>query len=971
MEDKDETKEELIEELKTLREEREESAINDITKHAYVKEKFPSFTKNILDFSSVGIFILDSDFKVVWINHAIEKYFGLQRENVIGRDKRNLIRKNIQHIFESPDEFVRKVFSTYDNNTYIENFECHVLPNEKRKERWLEHWSQPIKSGVYAGGRIEHYYNITDRKKVEEKLQDSEEYLKMLFDYAPGAYYISDLKGNFVDGNKAAEKLTGYKVEELIGKNFLKLKLLSLTDIPKAAKLLVKNLRGQPTGPDEFVLHRKDNSKVTVELLTYPIKIKRRTLVLGIARDITARKQAVELLKESEERYHTIFENTGTAIMVIEEDMTISMINSQAEILIGYTKEEIENKMKWTEFVIPEDLERMKKYHIARRKAGEKSPTEYEFRLIDKKGNIKDIFLKVGMISHTKKSIVSLTDITKIIETENKLTYRIELEKLISSISARFVGISLNKINEEINKMLQIVGQFTHIDRAYLFLFSKDGAIMDNTHEWCAPGIKTEIDNLKGLPSSTFPWWMEKLNRNEFIHISCVKDLPNQARAEKEILQSQNIQSLLVVPVVYGKKLIGFIGFDAVQTKKTWEKEDISLLRTLGNIIASTLERQKLDRRINHLNLVLRAIRNVNQLIVKEKDCNRLIKGACESLTKTRDYHNAWIALLDGEGKLKTYAETGLGKAFLPMVELLKKGRLTACGKRALKQQEVVMTRDPVSACTGCPLSQEYSGRVGFTIRLEHGGEVYGLMSVSIFAHLADDQEEQGLFKEVAGDIALGLHSIEMRGKLDKQTHDLQQSYQRTKKAMDATIETMSKIVEAKDPYTAGHQQRVSQLTTAIAKELNLSPDKVEGIRVASLIHDIGKIGLPTEILSKPTRLTDIEFSLIKSHSQIGYDVLKSIDFSYPVANIVLQHHERLDGSGYPNHLKGGQISLEACILGVADVVEAMSSHRPYRPALGIDKALEEISQNKGILYDPEVADTCLKLFKEKGFKFE
>jgi len=693
--------------------------------------------------------------------------------------------------------------------------------------------------------------------------------------------------------------------------------------------------------------------------------------VLGIARDITARKQAVELLKESEERYHTIFENTGTAIMVIEEDMTISMINSQAEILIGYTKEEIENKMKWTEFVIPEDLERMKKYHIARRKAGEKSPTEYEFRLIDKKGNIKDIFLKVGMISHTKKSIVSLTDITKIIETENKLTYRIELEKLISSISARFVGISLNKINEEINKMLQIVGQFTHIDRAYLFLFSKDGAIMDNTHEWCAPGIKTEIDNLKGLPSSTFPWWMEKLNRNETIHISCVKDLPNQARAEKEILQSQNIQSVLVVPVVYGKKLLGFIGFDAVQTKKTWKKEDISLLRTLGNIIASTLERQKSDRRINHLNLVLRAIRNVNQLIVKEKDPNRLIKGACESLTKTRDYHNAWIALLDGEGKLKTYAETGLGKAFLPMVELLKKGRLTACGKRALKQQEVVMTRDPVSACTGCPLSQEYSGRVGFTIRLEHGGEVYGLMSVSIFAHLADDQEEQGLFKEVAGDIALGLHSIEMRGKLDKQTHDLQQSYQRTKKAMDATIETMSKIVEAKDPYTAGHQQRVSQLTTAIAKELNLSQDKVEGARISSLIHDIGKIGLPTEILSKPNKLTDIEFSLIKSHSQIGYDILKSIDFSYPVANTVLQHHERLNGSGYPNHLKGDKILLEARIIGVADVVEAMSSHRPYRPALGIDKALEEISQNRGILYDQKVVDVCLKLFKEKGFKFE
>src|SRR5665648_247400 len=200
---------------------------------------------------------------------------------------------------------------------------------------------------------------------------------------------------------------------------------------------------------------------------------------------------------------------------------------------------------------------------------------------------------------------------------------------------------------------------------------------------------------------------------------------------------------------------------------------------------------------------------------------------------------------------------------------------------------------------------------------------------------------------------------------------ELQQSYKKTKRAMDATIETMSKMVEVKDPYTAGHQQRVSQLAIAIAKELNLSQDKVEGIRRASLIHDIGKIGLPSELLSKPTKLNDIEFSLIKSHSQIGYDILKTIDFSYPVAEIVLQHQERINGSGYPQGLKGGKILLGARIIGVADVVEAMASHRPYRPALGIDAALEEISKNKGILYDSEIVDACLKLFKEKGFKFE
>ena len=200
---------------------------------------------------------------------------------------------------------------------------------------------------------------------------------------------------------------------------------------------------------------------------------------------------------------------------------------------------------------------------------------------------------------------------------------------------------------------------------------------------------------------------------------------------------------------------------------------------------------------------------------------------------------------------------------------------------------------------------------------------------------------------------------------------NLQQTYQGLKKTMDTTLNTISKIIEVKDPYTAGHQQRVSQLSVAIAKELRLSQDKIEGVRIASLIHDIGKIGQRFEILSRPDELDDGEYNLIKRHSQTGHNILKAINFSYPIAQIVLQHHERLDGSGYPKHLKGNKILLEAKIIGVADVVEAMSSHRPYRPALGINKALEEILQNRDILYDPEVVDACLKLFKEKGFNFQ
>jgi HD-GYP domain-containing protein (c-di-GMP phosphodiesterase class II) len=171
-----------------------------------------------------------------------------------------------------------------------------------------------------------------------------------------------------------------------------------------------------------------------------------------------------------------------------------------------------------------------------------------------------------------------------------------------------------------------------------------------------------------------------------------------------------------------------------------------------------------------------------------------------------------------------------------------------------------------------------------------------------------------------------------------------------------------------RDPYTAGHHRRSADLARAIGREMGLPEDQVEGLRLAGTIHDVGKIGIPADILSKPTRLSEIEFSLIQSHSQIGYDILAGIEFAWPIAKIVNQHHERMDGSGYPQGLKNGDILLESRILAVADVIEAMASHRPYRPSLGIEAALKEIEDKKGVLYDPAVVTACLALFRENRY---
>jgi len=671
MKDEDKTKVELIKELKTLREERGKSALDNITERKQVERRegqpvteMDFLYKTALDFIQldpkediyrfigrklkeiVGDCIVSvnsydkasNSFQVRALEGVKEKIKGVLK--IIGKDLFTMSFPINNE--EARNAFISGELTKVPGGLYKLTFGqipksiCHVLEKflnvgkiytvgfAKGKELFgntliILPKNVELNKREFINTFIKQSAIMLQSKQAEEELKDSEERLKIFFDYAPDAYYINDLKGNFIDGNKAAERVIGCKKEELIGKSFLELKLLSLTDLPKVATLLARNLRGQPTGSDEFVLNRKDNSKVTVEVSTYPVKIKEKTLVLGIARDITERKQAKDVK------------------------------------------------------------------------------------------NAKD-----------------------------------ELQMIMDSVPA------------------------------LIFYKDTEGRII---------------------------------------------------RANKAFADS------LKVPV--------------------------------KNIVGKTTE----------------------ELFPREQ---------AENMRK--DDQEVIIS----------------GKAKKNIIE---------------------------------PYDTPEGTRWAITDKIPHRdkkGKVIGVIDLSKDITVQRKSEEE-----------------------------LLQSYQKLKKNMDATLETISMIIEVKDPYTAGHQQRVSELSVAIAKELHLSQDKIEGIRVASIIHDIGKIGLPTEILSKPSKLDDIEFSLVKRHSQMGHDILKTIDFSYPVAGIVLQHHERLNGSGYPNHLKGDEIFLEARILGVTDVVEAISSHRPYRAALGVDAALEEISHNKAILYDPNVVDACLKLFKEKEFKFE
>jgi putative two-component system response regulator len=252
------------------------------------------------------------------------------------------------------------------------------------------------------------------------------------------------------------------------------------------------------------------------------------------------------------------------------------------------------------------------------------------------------------------------------------------------------------------------------------------------------------------------------------------------------------------------------------------------------------------------------------------------------------------------------------------------------------------------------------------------------MLQLGVYDYIIKPMDRNGILISVANafrrrelEITNRSYRRNLEQMVDERTDSLQRSMKKLENAMDGIVRAIAHTVETRDPYTAGHQRRVADLAVALAATVGFEKDKIEAVRVAASIHDLGKISVPAEILSKPSRLTVNEFNLIKEHPQVGYDILKDIEFPWEIATMVYQHHEKLDGSGYPLGLSGDDILPESRVLTVADIVEAMASHRPYRPGLGLDVALGEIDKNKGKFYDPEVSAACHALFNEKRFTFD
>jgi len=492
------------------------------------------------------------------------------------------------------------------------------------------------------------------------------------------------------------------------------------------------------------------------------------------------------------------------------------------------------------------------------------------------------------------------------------LARRQAAQDALISISARLLNAPVDATDSTIEDSLATLARFAGADRAYVFRYSPDGSVMSNTHEWCVPGVSAQKANLQGLPVTSVPWFMTRLDKSEIIFVPRVENLPTEAHAERGVLEAQAIRSLLVLPIARGREF-GFLGMDWVHRHTEFDPELVPLLQLTANLLQGAMVRLQTWR----------------ALLQREEEYRLLVENQNDLLVK-----------VDREGRFKFVSPSYCRMFGKSESELLEQRFI-----HLVHEEDRAATQKAMRALERPPHTCQVEQRA-LTAKGWRWLEWWDTAIV-------DDQGK------IASIIGVGRDVTERRLAETKLARTLED-----------VIDLLGRVVEHRDPYTSGHQKRVAELARAIAEKMGQPSETVVSVYMGGLIHDLGKIAVPAEILSKPGKLAAYEFTLIQQHPLTGYDIIRNLSFPWDIARMVLQHHEKLDGTGYPNGLKGDEILIEARILTVADVVEAMATHRPYRAALGVDVALQEISRHAGQHYDPEVVAACKAVFEDGAFSF-
>ncbi len=760
---------------------------------------------------------------------------------------------------------------------------------------------------------------LSEEKGIRSRKLAEGKYKAVFSEAMDGIVLIDAETSQAVDCNAEFEKQTGRTLAQLREIKIWEILLPEQHELARQAFFEIQKT-GSGRGSD-FKMQKPDGGVVSIEFSARFLDIQQQHFIQALTRDITERLRAEQLLRDSEARYRRITEGlTDYQYTVrIENGHAVETTQSPACVTVtGYTAEEfVANPDLWIQMVVPEDRERV----IARvRKvlAGIDVPP-MEHHIVRKDGEVRWVHCTIIMFRDASGNLLSYDGVIRDI-TERKLAeHAIQDEKAFSE-------------------------SLIHSLPDVFYLIDRQGGLL----RWSRKGAE-----LLGLTPEEMPG----VNVLAFIHEDdrpLVAQKIQQAfetgsgEAEARLLMKSGIRHYILtatrIETLHGVNVIG-VGVDITARKQA-------------------------ESALKHANRALQTLSAANLVLVRSSSEGELLRAATNVVIEKGGYllaavgyreddpdksitPVAWSGMEEGRywGQHFSWADTERGQ--IPASKAIRSGTTQICHDIA-NDPGFKPWRDAV-------LARGYVSNIA--LPLFSAGRTFGVLSIYSSDADAFDEEEVRLLEELASDLAYGITTLRTRVEHEQQALMLRQS-------LEQSIQTIASTVEARDPYTAGHQRRVSELATAIAEDMGLPEEQVNGIHLAAIIHDLGKIHIPAEILSKPGRLNDIEFMLIKTHPKSGYDILKDVKFPWPIADMILQHHERLDGSGYPLGLKGEQILLESRILAVADVVEAMSSHRPYRPTLGVVAALSELHRGRGSVYDPPVVDACQRLFVDKGFRF-
>jgi PAS domain S-box-containing protein len=872
MKDDNKTKKQLIDELMELRSHNAglEKTTAGMILLELAAEEARRYAESILGTVRGPLLVLDANLKIISANRNFYTTFKVNSEETIGTFIYEL--GNKQWDIPKLRELLEEVLPEKEA---FEDFEVDHNFQDIGHKIMLLNARQIFRKDIGAKMILLAIEDITEHKRMESLLIDSEEQYRRLFETASdGIVLLEKREGKITQSNPASEKMLGYTKKDIIGNSLQDIGVvLDTSDFQTTMQILNKsgiiNYRN-------VTVETKSGKHIDTEIYL----VDRAKLVQCNIRDITERtaerKQAGETgeaLRESEARYRSLFENNHAVMLFIDPyNGAIVDANAAACTYYGWRIEEL-RKMRIDEIntLTREDVSTEMQLALSEKR----STFFFKHRRAD--GSIRDVEVYSGPIPVKGKTLLY------------SIVHDITLRKHVQEA-----------LKQSENKYRLLADNVSDV------IFVLD---MNLIYTYVSPSVKILIG----------------YEPEELLNQSAVETMTPASWA-------------LVIKAMS----------EVMKLKQYVHGPPIS--RTIQ------LEMRRKDGTTVWTEITASLMSDINQTPVG-------ILGVTRDITERK---RAEDTLKESEGKHRLLFESaGDGIIIHDAGARILAANPLACERLGYSHAELMsMTINQVDSPAEAAYAQD---------------RIAQLMEQGYLAFETVHQRKDGSFipidviaRRITWDGRTAVMSICRDITKRKKTEDkLISTLESLKNALHATIHVLISAIEVRDPYTAGHQVRSADLARAIAVEMNLPQDRIEAISMAGPIHDIGKLSVPAELLSKPTKLTALEFSLIKEHAQTGYEMLKDVESPWPLAEIVHQHHERMNGSGYPRNLKGEEILIEARILAVADVVESMASHRPYRPALGLNAALEEIENNKETLFDADAVDVCLKLFREKGFQLK